>query len=210
MMSGNFLHLHLRCFKSISNFSAIFVYIQQYDDCLDDMLLAMFSLFKISFRKSYSSKLTTKIINSICYILRDCHNIYFQESFRNICLSVVKFLPFNSLEVQYSAINTLTALMNLKWLKNSNCDIEIYYNFCEDIYKAIEWKKLQVSPSQAEGQDQLQNSIALNVQLLVALLSFSCYHREIALQELSFVCSLYKLTEGKLKRWKFIYYLKLY
>lgn len=194
--------------KVFFNISDIFAYIQEYDNCIDDMLVATFSLFKISFRKSYSSKLTTKIINSICYILRDCHNIYIQDNFRNICLSVVKFLPFNSLEIQYSAINTLTALMNLNWFKNTNCDIEIYYDFCDKIYQTIEWKKLQVSPSQVESQDQLQNSIALNVQLLVSLLFFSCYHREIALQELSFVCSLYKLTEGMYNRYNIIYYLK--
>ncbi|XP_037818798.1 serine/threonine-protein kinase ATM isoform X1 [Lucilia sericata] len=177
---------------------AIFVYIQQYDDCLDNMLVAMFGLFKISFRKSYSVQLTTKIINSVCYIVRDCRDIYIQDNFRNICLSVVKFLPFTSLEVQYAAINTLTSLMDINWLKNSKCDIEIYYDFCENIYETIEWKKLQVPAAQAEGPDQLQNSIALNVQLLVSLLAFSCYHRENALQELSFVCALYKLTEADL------------
>ncbi|KAM7347211.1 serine/threonine-protein kinase tefu isoform 2-T3 [Cochliomyia hominivorax] len=177
---------------------AIFVYIQQYEDCLDDMLLAMFSLFKISFRKSYSVKLTTKIIKSVCIIVRDCRDIYIQDSFRNICLSVVKFLPFTSLEVQYAAITTLTALMDINWLKNSKCDIEIYYDFCQNLYESIEWKKLQVPASQAEGPDQLQNSIALNIQLLLSLLAFSCYHRENALQELSFVCALYKLTEADL------------
>ncbi|XP_046801392.1 serine/threonine-protein kinase ATM isoform X1 [Lucilia cuprina] len=177
---------------------AIFVYIQQYDDCLDNMLVAMFGLFKISFRKSYSVQLTTKIINSVSYIVRDCRDIYMQDNFRNICLSVVKFLPFTSLKVQYEAINTLTSLMDINWLKNSKCNIEIYYDFCEKIYETIEWKKLQVPAAQAEGPDQLQNSIALNVQLLVSLLAFSCYHRENALQELLFVCSLYKLTEADL------------
>ncbi|XP_065364298.1 serine/threonine-protein kinase ATM isoform X2 [Calliphora vicina] len=185
-------------FEIVEMLPAIFVYIQQYEECLDDMLLAMFSLFKISFRKSYSVQLTTKIINSVCYIVRDCRDIYIQDSFRNICLSVVKFLPFTSLEVQYAAITTLTALMDINWLKNSKCDIEIYYDFCKKIYESIEWKKLQLPSSQAEGPDQLQNSIALNVQLLVSLLAFSCYHRDVALHELSFVCSLYKLTEADL------------
>lgn len=160
------------------------------------MLLAMFSLFKICFRKLYSVQLTTQIINCICYIVRDCRDIYVQESFRNICLSVVKFLPSTSLEVQYAAVNTLTALMDRNWLKNTKCDIEVYFDFCEHIYDSIEWKKIQIPPSQAEEPDQLQNSIALNVQLSTSLLAFSCYHRDKALQELSFICSLYKLTEG--------------
>lgn len=162
------------------------------------MLLAMYSLFKIAFRKSYSTKVTAKIINSICYIVRDCSNIYVQDNFRNLCFSIVNFLPFPSLDIRYAAINTITALMDINWLQNTKCDIELYYEFCDNIYELINWKKLQIAPAQSESPDQLQNSKALNVQLLVALLAFSCYHREAALQELSHVCALYKFTEGSI------------
>lgn len=161
------------------------------------MLLAMSSLFKIAFRKSYSSKLTAKIINSVCYIVRDCSDIYAQDNFRNLCFSIVNFLPFPSLDIQYAAINTLTALMDLNWLKNTKCDIELYYEFSDTIYESIKWKKLQIATGHAETPDQLQNSMTLNVQLLVALLTFSCYHRDSALQELAHVCTLYKFTEGE-------------
>ncbi|XP_061389717.1 serine/threonine-protein kinase ATM [Musca vetustissima] len=175
---------------------AIFVYIQLYEDCLDDMLLAMYSLFKIAFRKSYSTKMTAKIINSICFIARDCRNIYVQDNFRNLCFSIVNFLPFPSLDIQYAAINTITALMNINWLRNTKCDIDLYYDFCDNIYESIKWKKLQVAPTQADSADQLQNAKSLNVQLLVGILAFSCYHRVNALQELSHVCAFYKFTEA--------------
>ncbi|XP_013106382.2 serine/threonine-protein kinase ATM [Stomoxys calcitrans] len=184
--------------KILEIIPAIFVYIQRYDDCLDDMLLAMSSLFKIAFRKSYSVKITAKIITCICYIVRDCSNIYVQENFRNLCLSVVNFLPFASLEVQYAAINSITALMDINWLGSTKCDVDLYYDFCDSIYETIKWKQLQVFAAQAESPDQLQNSKSLNVQLLVALLAFSCFHRENALQELSHVCALYKFTEADL------------
>ncbi|XP_005181014.2 serine/threonine-protein kinase ATM [Musca domestica] len=174
----------------------IFVYIQLYEDSLDDMLLAMYSLFKIAFRKSYSTKMTAKIITSICYIARDCRNIYVQDNFRNLCFSIVNFLPFPSLDIQYAAINTITALMDINWLKNTKCDIDLYYDFCDNIYELIKWKKLQVAPTQAESADQLQNAKSLNVQLLVGILAFSCYHRSNALQELSHVCAFYKFTEA--------------
>lgn len=141
--------------------------------------------------------MTVKIINSICYIARDCRNIYVQDNFRNLCFSVVNFLPFPSLHIQYAAINTITALMDINWLKNTKCDIDLYYDFCDNIYELIKWKKLQVAPTQAESADQLQNAKSLNVQLLVGILAFSCYHRSNALQELSHVCAFYKFTEGK-------------
>lgn len=164
----------------------------------------MASLFKISYRKSYSAKLTTKIINCISLISRYCCELYALDNFKNICLSIVKFLPFDSLEIQYAAINSLTRLMNAQNFRSTKFNIEIYYDFCDSLYSTIEWKKLQVRSSQVESPDQLQNSISLNVQLLVALLCFSCYHREEALQELSYICALYKLTEGLL--FKCIYF----
>ncbi|XP_075154936.1 serine/threonine-protein kinase tefu [Haematobia irritans] len=174
---------------------AIFKYIQYYEECLDDMLLAVNSLLRLGYRKSYSAKLTAEIINSISYIAHDCSKIYLHDNFGVLCLSVVKFLTFPSLEIQYAAINTITALMDLHWIC-SNCDIDLYYNFCDKIYESISWEKIQISIKEAENADQLQNSKALNVQLLVALVAFSTYHREIALNELVHVCAFYKFTEA--------------
>uniref|UniRef100_A0A1A9WKS3 Serine/threonine-protein kinase ATM n=1 Tax=Glossina brevipalpis TaxID=37001 RepID=A0A1A9WKS3_9MUSC len=182
----------------VSMIPSIFIYINQYENHLDNMLLAVFSLLKISFRKSYSCKMITRIIESVSAIARDCHNIFIEGNFKNICISVVKFLTFNSLEIQFATINTIAALMDINWQKNAKKHLEIYHEFCDDIYKTIEWKKLRLSQTSESSQDQLQNDKALNVQLLVSLLTFSCFHREAALQELSYVCALYKLTEADL------------
>uniref|UniRef100_A0A1B0BG36 Serine/threonine-protein kinase ATM n=1 Tax=Glossina palpalis gambiensis TaxID=67801 RepID=A0A1B0BG36_9MUSC len=180
----------------LSMIPAIFIYVNQYEHHLDNMLLAVFSLLKISFRKSYSSQLITRIIESVSTIARGCRNIFMQENFKNICLSVVKFLTFNSLEIQFATVNTLTALMDINWHENAKIHLEIYHEFCDDTYKTIEWKKLRMSTTPEFSEDQLQNDIAVNVQLLISLLTFSCFHREVALRELFYMCALYKLTDG--------------
>ncbi|XP_054727235.1 serine/threonine-protein kinase ATM isoform X1 [Anastrepha obliqua] len=174
----------------------IFEYVYPNNELLDNMFVALTSLLKVAYKKNYSARITSNLIKSVRQISRQCEGIWTRESFLNICTSVMKFLSFPSLQIQFSVINTITSLMDSNWLKSSTSSIYIneHYNMCQELFSTINWTNLLDSTT-----DLAQNRAAVVMQLLVALIGFSSYYQENALKELANCYASKKFTEADFK-----------
>lgn len=168
------------------------------------MLVAIHSLLKLCFRKSYPEKLISKIIQCIGDIGQKCSQLYSNENYEAICVSVVQLITLNSLEIQCTIIRTLTIMLdnnyfNKKLEENQECSIEERFKFCNKIYKSIDWLKLHSLKAQYDNKniDQLKNIIAIQTQLLITIVIFDDFHRVEAFSELTYICFLYKLNQSK-------------
>lgn len=167
------------------------------------MLVAIHSLLKLCFRKLYPEEVISKIIRCIGCIGQECSQLYSNENYEAICVSVVQLITLNSLDIQSNIIYTLTIIMDNNYLNaaqcNQTCSIGDHYKFCDKIYRCIDWSKLNALKAQHEMNniDQLKNILAINIQLLIAIIVCSDFHRIEAFSELSYICYLYNLNESK-------------
>ncbi|XP_067638113.1 serine/threonine-protein kinase ATM isoform X4 [Eurosta solidaginis] len=182
--------------KLVEMLPEIFEYVYSNNELLDNMFVALTSLLKIAYKKNYSATITDKLMKSVRQISRKCEGIWTNEGFINICVSIMKFLSIPSLQIQFSVISTVTALMDSDWQKSSTSSFyaNAHYNMCHELFSAINWKSLLDSTT-----DLTQNRNSVIVQLLVALIAFSSYYQEHALKELANFYAAKKITEGDLK-----------
>lgn len=108
--------------------------------------MALMSLLKIAYKKNYSTRITTNLIKSVRLISEKCEGIWMQTGFVSICTSVIKFLAFQSLSIQFSVISTLISLMDGDWLKNTTTKFNIneHQKMCEQLFSTINLKDLSV------------------------------------------------------------------
>ncbi|XP_012162970.1 serine/threonine-protein kinase ATM isoform X2 [Ceratitis capitata] len=174
----------------------IFEYVYSNNELLNNMVVALMSLLKIAYKKNYSTRITTNLIKSVRLISEKCEGIWMQTGFVSICTSVIKFLAFQSLSIQFSVISTLISLMDGDWLKNTTTKFNIneHQKMCEQLFSTINLKDLSDSTI-----DLVQNRNSVVVQLLVALVGFSSYYQEHALIELGNFYASKKLVEADLK-----------
>ncbi|XP_011193336.2 serine/threonine-protein kinase ATM [Zeugodacus cucurbitae] len=170
----------------------IFEYVYSNSELLDTMFVALTSLLKIAYKKNYPTKITGNLIERVRLISRKCEGIWMNEGFISICVSVMKFLSFPSLQIQLSVISTVTSLMDSNWLASSTTTFSIneHYKICELLFSAINWKNLSDATP-----DLSQNRNSVVMQLLVALFAFSSYYQENALIDLVNFYAARKLTE---------------
>lgn len=126
--------------------AAIFYFVRHKENHLDDMLMALNSLLRIAIKKSYTSNLTAKIVRCVGLIAQRCPDIYLLENFAVICKSTAKFITMPTLEVRFATLFTFTILLE------SNCvtsdaigHSRTHWDFCQELYESIEFKKLTVS-----------------------------------------------------------------
>uniref|UniRef100_A0A0K8UL82 Serine/threonine-protein kinase ATM n=1 Tax=Bactrocera latifrons TaxID=174628 RepID=A0A0K8UL82_BACLA len=171
----------------------IFEYVYAINELLDNMFVALTSLLKIAYKKNYPEKITSNLIDSVRLISRNCEGIWMKDGFICICISLMKFLSFPSLRIQFALIRTITSLMDTGWLKSSSTTFHIneHYNMCEQLFSAINWKLLLDTST-----DLAQNRNSVVTQLLVALFAFSSYYQKNALIELGNFYAARKLTEA--------------
>ncbi|ALC48364.1 tefu [Drosophila busckii] len=171
----------------------IFYFVYNLEQLLDDMLIALMSMLKISMRKSYPTHISVKIISCVAEIAQRCSNIYELDNFAVICKSVGKFLTMPTLEVRLKTLSTLTLLLNTNYCNeqlNAVGSSEQHLEFCEQLYETIDWNKLTFT-----SEDLKQNCISVIIQTLLAFFAYSTYHQELALQHLLEHCAEHKLTE---------------
>ncbi|XP_036340144.1 serine/threonine-protein kinase ATM isoform X1 [Rhagoletis pomonella] len=173
----------------------IFEYVYSNTELLENMFVALTSLLKIAYKKNYSTKIASNLMKTVRLISRHCDGIWTKEGFRNICKSVIKFLSFPSLRIQFSVISTITSLMDANWLKSTTSSfyIQEHHKMCQELFAVINWKNLTDSTT-----DLAQNRSSVVMQLLVALIAFSSYYQENALKELANLYASKKLTEADL------------
>ncbi|EDV35318.2 LOW QUALITY PROTEIN: uncharacterized protein Dana_GF11791 [Drosophila ananassae] len=191
-----FLHYHqdLNIIDQVVEYMPkIFSFVYQMENLLDDMLMALNSLLRIALKKSYTSKLTAKIVRCVGLIAQRCPDIYLVENFTVICKSTAKFIAMPTLEVRYATLFSFIILLN------TNCvtaDVighsQSHWNFCQEVYDSIEFKKLAYN-----DEDATQNATSIVVQMLIAFIIRSSFHQEIALKELCYHIASRKLSEGE-------------
>lgn len=167
------------------------------------MLIAVHSLLKKCFRKLYPEELISKIVLCIGGIGQQCAQLYNNGNYQAIFKSVMQLITVGSLHIQCSIIKTLAIMLRTNYLRiaeeNESFSVQRYYEFCDDVYRSIDFDKLQMLTEQYKSTniDQYKNIVAINVQLLVTIVTFSDFHRIDALMEL---CGLYfrhELSESK-------------
>lgn len=169
------------------------------------MLVAIHSFLKLCFRKSYPEQLICQIIQCVGKIGRNCPLLYNNDNYRAISISVMQLITFNSLDIQCTIISTITTILDNHFFYTEkdncdNCSFHQYHEFCDKIYKSLDWKKLQDLGGlyETEDVDQFRNIVATNIQLLVAIVTFDDFHRIKAFSELCYICNLYKLTRSNI------------
>lgn len=169
---------------------------------LNIMLVSMHSFLKLCFRKSYPEQLICRIIQCVGRIGRNCSILYNNENYKAITVSVLQLITFKSLNIQCTIISTLTTIWDTHFINKErdceNCTFQEYHTFCQSIYKTFDWKKFQDLKVvyEADQIDLFRNIMAINIQLLLAIITFDDFHRIAAFSELCYICSNYQLTKG--------------
>ncbi|KAH8244044.1 hypothetical protein KR032_012478 [Drosophila birchii] len=181
--------------KVVGHLPTIFQFVFQIEHHLDDMLMALNSLLRIALKKSYTSQLTANIVRCVGLIAQRCPDIYQQENFTVICKSTAKFITMPTLEVRFATLFTFIILLNTNCVTNDAIgNSPSHWEFCYELYNSIEFKKLLTN----DGEDAIQNSNAIIVQMLIAIFLRSSFHQEIALKELLFHNAQRRLPESEL------------
>ncbi|KAH8369440.1 hypothetical protein KR009_011024 [Drosophila setifemur] len=177
--------------KVIEHMPKIFQFVSKMENYLDDMLMALNSLLRFAWKKSYTSYLTAKIVRCVGLVARHCPDIYLQSNFTVICKSTAKFITMPTLEVRFATVFSYTILLNTTCVTS---DIighsQTHWEFCKDLYESIDFKKLTYN-----DEDAKQNSNAIIMQMLIAFVARSSFHQGAALTELLFHCALRRLSE---------------
>ncbi|XP_014097138.2 serine/threonine-protein kinase ATM [Bactrocera oleae] len=178
--------------RLVAMLAEIFEYVYSINELLDTMFVALTSLLKIAYKKNYPVKITSNLIDSVRLISKNCEGIWMKDDFICICISLMKFLSFPSLQIQFSVISTITSLMDTGWLKSSATTFHIneHHNMCEQLFSAINWKDLLDTST-----DLAQNRNSVVMQLLVALFAFSSHYQKSALNKLENLYATRKLSE---------------
>ncbi|KAH8280952.1 hypothetical protein KR054_005673 [Drosophila jambulina] len=180
--------------KVVDHLPTIFQFVYQIEHHLDDMLMALNSLLRIAHKKSYTSKLTAKIVCCVGLIAQRCPEIYQQENFLVICKSTAKFITMPTLEVRFGTLFTFTVLLDTNCVtKDAIGNSSTHWEFCREIYDSIEFKKLLIN----DDEDAIRNSKSIIVQFLIAIFLRSSFHQEIALKQLLLLCPLRTLPESE-------------
>lgn len=120
------------------------------ENLLDDMLMALNSLLRIALKKSYTSKLTAKIVRCVGLIAQRCPDIYLVENFTVICKSTAKFIAMPTLEVRYATLFSFIILLNTNLVTSDVVGhSQSHWSFCQEVYDSIEFQKLAVSVMQS-------------------------------------------------------------
>ncbi|EDW38328.1 GL12076 [Drosophila persimilis] len=162
--------------------------------CLDKECLApVNSLLKIALKKSYTSRLTAKIVRCVGSIALRCPDIYLMENFLVLCKSTAKFITMPTLDVRFATISTLGIVLNTNCVASDPISHSLQHSeFCRELYESIEFKKLAFN-----DEDDTRNSNSMMVQMLLAIFSLSSFHQEIALKELLYHCARRRLGEAE-------------
>ncbi|XP_062138082.1 serine/threonine-protein kinase ATM [Drosophila sulfurigaster albostrigata] len=183
----------------VEQLPTIFHFVYDNENLLDDMMLALMSLLKLSLKKSYPTQLAAKVLHCVADVAQRCPNIFLLENFAVICTSVAKFLSMPTLEVRLAATTTVTLLLNADYCVTEDYEDEMfmetrgeqYLEFCEQLLASIEWEKFQFN-----SEDLLQNSNAVAVQSLVSFFAYSSFHQETVLLQLMQHCAKCNLHES--------------
>ncbi|XP_055910182.1 serine/threonine-protein kinase ATM [Eupeodes corollae] len=167
------------CDKIVQIMPEIVRYVEPFQAELDICLIIISSFLKVTSKKYYSTKLAAKLINSVRQIANYCPNLIDQDNFQVICLMPSKFVSSQSIIISFAAVNTITALLDSKWISIKTTHMEKYFTFASQLYSKLDWNNLPM-----EKDDIKTNSTAVAVQLLTSLFAFSSFHREVAFQEL--------------------------
>ncbi|BFF89361.1 serine/threonine-protein kinase ATM [Drosophila madeirensis] len=179
--------------KVVDYLPTIFHFVYHTDEQLDDMWMALSSLLKITLKKSYTSRLTAKIVRCVGSIAQHCPDIYLMENFLVLCKSMTKFITMPTLDVRFATIASLVIILNTKCVASDPISHSLrHWEFCRELYESIELKKLSFS-----DEDATRNSNSMMVQMLLAIFAHSSFHQEIALKELLYQCALHRLSEAE-------------
>ncbi|XP_026850238.1 serine/threonine-protein kinase ATM [Drosophila persimilis] len=187
-------HLDLDVINEIvDHIPTIFHFVHHTEQQLDDMWMALSSLLKIALKKSYTSRLTAKIVRCVGSIALRCPDIYLMENFLVLCKSTAKFITMPTLDVRFATISTLGIVLNTNCVASDPISHSLQHSeFCRELYESIEFKKLAFN-----DEDDTRNSNSMMVQMLLAIFSLSSFHQEIALKELLYHCARRRLGEAE-------------
>ncbi|XP_022209922.2 serine/threonine-protein kinase ATM [Drosophila obscura] len=177
----------------VEHLPTIFHFVHHTEQQLDDMWMALSSLLKIALKKSYTSRLTAKIVRCVGSIALHCPDIYLMENFLVLCKSTAKFITMPTLDVRLATISSLGTILNTNCVASDPISQALlHWEFSRELYESIEFKKLTF-----DDEDTTRNSNSMMVQMLLAIFVHSSFHQEIALKQLLYHCALRRLGEAE-------------